>query len=176
MWKFGKREGFSLLEVIIVIAIMAILSGALLGYNRKSSRQLELYSSQAKVAGFLNRAKAFALEKNLVRGGGDACVFGVRFEEPNRMAIFKKTECPAGGLAYSSGADSDIETIFLDGAAAFTSLPCALNNCYVIFEPPYLVTHRADSIGLIKLGIPGQNIFLCVRVTEGGAIFADNCD
>lgn len=56
-----KRGGFTLIEMIIVIAIMAILATVFLSYDKSGERQVILLGEQTKVVALLNRAKALAL-------------------------------------------------------------------------------------------------------------------
>jgi Tfp pilus assembly protein FimT len=182
--------GFSLLEVVVTIGVMMILSGIMLGYNRTSGRQLALYSSQAKVVGFLNRAKAAALEKKDL-ANKKVCAFGVRFRDqskPNSMILFADLPSPNSGCDSNNkiydGQDEYVSELALDegieirdftpssGSGGGAGGSNNQNNIDIVFEPPYLVTHNP---GVIKLAVQGQNIFLCVEVNQGGAVFARNC-
>jgi Tfp pilus assembly protein FimT len=183
--------GFSLLEVVVTIGVMMILSGIMLGYNRTSGRQLALYSSQAKVVGFLNRAKAAALEKKDL-ANKKVCAFGVRFRDqskPNSMILFAdlpsspNSGCDSNNKIYG-GQDEYVSELALDegieirdftpssGSGGDAGGSNNQNNIDIVFEPPYLVTHNP---GVITLAVQGQNIFLCVEVNQGGAVFARNC-
>jgi len=60
-----KRDGFTLIEMLIVIALMAIMATVFLSYDRSGERQVILIGEQAKVVALLNRAKTLAM-------GGDS--------------------------------------------------------------------------------------------------------
>ncbi len=166
--KLHKSAGFTLVETLVVVAITLFLSGLLFTYNRSTDNQVVLAAEQARVAGILFRAKSFALQKNVRYGEADACGFGVRFEIPRAMTLFKDV-CPAN-YEYDEG-DEDLETIMLNGRVEFfdeNRLVCDQNRlCYVIFESPYLVTHNTGTIALRLVGTGDERE---VVVGEGGYI------
>ena len=53
-----KKGGFTIIEMVIVAAIIGILSGMTLIYNRSGAEQLKLFKEEAMVVGILNRARA----------------------------------------------------------------------------------------------------------------------
>jgi len=132
-------KAFSLVEVAIVLMITAFLSAMFIGYNQVSQRQIALSTEQARVVGFLTRAKAFALERNFSVGGGDACGFGVHFPSQDKMVIFKTTPidinrgCETNNFGRVYG--ETIEEMILDKRVRIIGSPPD-----IFFEPPYLTT------------------------------------
>lgn len=168
--------GFTLIEVVIVIGITAFLSALLLTYNRSSDSQIVLSVERAKVVGFLNRAKAFALERNLAKGGEDVCAFGVNFNKGNgTMTLFGAGPGASGtcnDFSPTLGGNSGVETLTLDKRVEFRSFTCTppatcTTSYDAAFEPPYLVTHNPGSI---VLGITGRTDTATVEVGQGGTI------
>lgn len=153
-------RGFTLVEIAIVISITAILSAILLGYNRSSERQIFLYTDQAKVASFLNRAKAFALERRLT-GPEEVCAFGVHFTAPRQMTLFKDL-CPAN-FQYDN--DEALETLLLDNRIEFVSFPTS-----TVFEPPYLTTRNYGNIIIRIVGTTASESQATILVGPGGEI------
>jgi len=54
-------KGFTLIEIIIVVAISALLTGVLVTYSQRSRQQIVLNVEKAKVAELINRAKVLTL-------------------------------------------------------------------------------------------------------------------
>ena len=78
--KYLKAQyGFTLIEIVTVISIIAVLSAVLLVNNRLSESQLNLSTDAAGIASAVSRAKALTLQ-NL---SGDICGYGVSFKFSN---------------------------------------------------------------------------------------------
>ncbi len=56
-----SRKGFTLIEVIVVVAITAILASVLIVYSRRSEQQILLNVEKAKIAQTILRLKSLAL-------------------------------------------------------------------------------------------------------------------
>jgi len=89
----GRQDGFTLLELLVVIGITAVLLSMTLGYSRESTRQLALTSTQAKMLSLINRAKFLSIETFF--GGGRSgdqriCAYGVMVDTSSQeMFIFQ---------------------------------------------------------------------------------------
>ncbi|MFH1192861.1 MAG: type II secretion system protein [Candidatus Jorgensenbacteria bacterium] len=173
------RRGFTLMEVVIVLGITAFLSALLLTYNRSSDSLIVLSVERAKVVGFLNRAKAFALERNLAKGGENVCAFGVNFDKSRgTMKLFRAapsagTNCANGfGTALGNTGTATIETEELDKRVEFQSFTCDVSPCVtsydVVFVPPYLETVNPGSVVLGIVGRLGDTA--AIEVGAGGTI------
>lgn len=120
-------KGFTLLEVVVVVGIIALISSTMLVYNRSAENQIALYRDQALVVGALNRTKALAIEKYNSPG---ACGYGVHVSEYSRsFFIFEDRydetigKCLDAGVytgdfAYTAGEQFG-ETIFLSPQSRF---------------------------------------------------------
>lgn len=168
-----RKKGFTLVEILIVIGVMAIISATLIGYNQSTNKKLALLSDRAKVVGVLQRAKSFALEKR-----GDACAFGVYFEKPGTMIIFgdlpSDDRCAAGNFdkKYDEDEDEKMEEIFLDSRISFFALPGEGNSRNIVFIPPYLETEGGG-----KVKISNGTEETCIEVGTGGQIYSnENCN
>lgn len=73
-----KVWGFTLIEMVVVVGIIALLTTMTLVYNRSGSQQLKLFKEEAVVVGILNQAKALTIEK--FNKEPNTCAFGVHFE------------------------------------------------------------------------------------------------
>jgi hypothetical protein len=84
----GVNKGFTTIEMLVIIGVLSLLSATLLTYSRTGERQIVLVQEQARIIGWLYRAKSFAVAtfgKNEV-----PCGYGVHFEAPNTVIIFKE--------------------------------------------------------------------------------------
>ncbi len=77
---------------------MAFLSATLLSYNRSTTVQVGLRRDQAVVVGFLNRAKALAIEK--YHRESRSCVFGVHFTAGSPTLTLFQDLKPAGDVEF----------------------------------------------------------------------------
>ncbi len=168
----GSLTGFTLIETLVVIAIMGVLSAMLLSYNHVSTTQLALASDQATVAGALNRAKALTLEKYTpgLTAGTTACAYGVHFASSSYIVYGVLGDASCIGVSdYSYGGVATttvIQTLQLNAGVIFTVAPTD-----IYFTPPYL---EAGSIPAGEAAVvltdvkSGQTAK--VTVSSGGAV------
>ncbi len=168
-------SGFTLLEMVIVISIMAIITAVTVGYNRGSNDKLVLFSNQAKVVGVLQRAKSFALQKKEGDEGGLVCAFGVHFEMPRTMIIFRdEASSPNPGFCGEDssnmeydGESEKIEEVKLDPDIAFSSLSCGKKECDILFSTPYL-----DVLGEGVVSLSTGDEIVEVEVGSGAQVYS----
>lgn len=162
------KDGFTLIETLVVISIMMIVSTMLLTFTNSNQTQIALSTSQATLAGVLTRAKALTLAKwtQTSNPAELPCGFGVHFD-PNQttLVIYQDSKvlsstCEAQNHDYVSG--TGIQTVRLDPRIEFDGVPKD-----VVFIAPYLKTSGA---GKITLKVKDKNQRASVEVTEGGSI------
>ncbi|MDZ4231167.1 MAG: type II secretion system protein, partial [Patescibacteria group bacterium] len=91
------RGGFTLLEIVVVIAIITALSSMLLGYSQRNSQQIRLATSQARLANIISRAKALSIQTFFQAQTEEEviCAYGVRFDtDEQKVFIFKDVDTP----------------------------------------------------------------------------------
>ncbi|MDI6717804.1 MAG: prepilin-type N-terminal cleavage/methylation domain-containing protein [Patescibacteria group bacterium] len=184
IFKFcNSREGFTLLELLVVFGIITLLSTGLLFYNRTTESQLILYKDQSKIIGALEKAKAMSIESFSETTA--ACGYGVSFSAPNNIVIFKDLSpsndpnCLDINFAYNGDPAGDCqnyaecaEKISLDKNISFSQLD--LNN--IVFIPPdpavVIDNNPSKSEGVIKIKYSNNNSEKSVKVSASGQITA----
>ncbi|MDE2019517.1 MAG: type II secretion system protein [Patescibacteria group bacterium] len=70
------RQGFTLLEIIVVLGIMVILTGIALSYNHASQTEVALSVEEAKISQFILLAKSLSIATYGSSGSGPGLVCG----------------------------------------------------------------------------------------------------
>src|SRR6185437_14273964 len=107
----GRRNAFTLIEIIIVIAISAVLATIAIGYNRGVQNEVALSVETAKVSQTIITAKSLALTTYTSVGAsaGAICGYGVFFDvAANTYSIFEyvpsaSTLCPTLASTTANG-------------------------------------------------------------------------
>ncbi len=174
-----NRGGFSLMDIIVATAIIAMITSISISYNHSSEEQLRIFKSQSLIAGAINRAKSFAAERYIgkdVPVGSFACAFGVHFDTAKGSVLIFEDIKPATTIytclnadgsytpslaasgSFYNGASELIEEVPLDDAITL-SLPNG--GADVLFVPPDL---SATSTGAFPV---------TARVTSASGRFGD---
>jgi prepilin-type N-terminal cleavage/methylation domain-containing protein len=126
-----NKAGFSLVELLAVIAVLAMLSAILIQYSRTGERQLLLFREQFKLASTLSRAKSLAI--STFNYPDVPCGYGVHFAPPRTFILFRDNaaDCSSSDRIYS-GAGESIVTDELDPFVRFSGLTAS----DILFIPP----------------------------------------
>jgi prepilin-type N-terminal cleavage/methylation domain-containing protein len=93
-----RKEGFTLIEFLVVIATLSVLTSMLVVYSRTSEMQIKLITEQAKIIGVILRSKSLALQVFKEKESPRApCGYGVRFDIANRRYLIFKDNRDAQG-------------------------------------------------------------------------------
>jgi len=127
--KKSSLFGFTLIEMMIVIAIMTIITGTVIGFNRNSDRKLALYREARKVAYSLRQAQTLAMQSKTV-GGKSTCAWEIKVTATASTSYeLIATICKDGPTPE---AKSTQETINLGTIARFR----ISSNTSTVFESP----------------------------------------
>ena len=156
----SSLTGFTLIEVLIVVAISAMLSAIAIGYSGVQRDQTALSVEETKISQFILQARSLAIAtySNAV---GSTCGYGVSFDTSGTYSIFAYvpggTGCPLvsdisyntppSGIIYHEQKYTD-ETwqVYPQGKITFSSSsPDTLSA--VLFYPPDPDTLLFDSSG-----------------------------
>ena len=168
-----------MVEVLIVIAITALLSSFILTYTSTGRDQITLSVEEAKVAQTILRAKSLTLATY----GGDQvpCGYGVNFDyaaKPQTFSLFRYDKKGCADIQYmESQYVTMLSSSTLNDAVRFMDTPDNLE--YIFFVPPNpdtylwqpglnatttsgaisLTTRRGDFIRTVDVNSAGQISF-----------------
>ncbi len=114
-----QKKGFTALEILIVIAIIAIIGGVLLPSFGAMRRDQVLKSAVEDVASALDKARSESLSSR------DSSEYGVHFET-NMAVIFT-------GVAYTAGASSNQE-VAISAPASISAITLSGGGSEVYFD------------------------------------------
>jgi len=157
-----KNSGFTLIEILIVIAISAMLAAITIGYSSVERDQTALSVEETEVSQFILQARSLSIA-TYSNAAGAACGYGVSINPSTQTySIFAYvpggSACPeASNIIYASVADSANEKPYTNetwqvhpqnGITFSTASSSALS--YVLFIPPDPTTLLFNSSGLIS--------------------------
>lgn len=127
----NDRSGFTLVEAVTVLGVLAVVTAVLMVNNRASELQINLNTDIANISNAISRAKALTLQGV---GAPAVCGYGVSFaqgtnDQPDTYTIYSYTDCvnwsggkpivgqggindlSAGLRMYTSGTDQFIKNV-----------------------------------------------------------------
>lgn len=178
-----QNRGFSLIEVLVVIAIISILAAILLGYSRNNSRQIFLTSLISKTEALIANARASSIQTFFNNPSDVICAHGVQFDvDAQKAYVFQFIEEPGSCPDEARINDYRDPSKFkrLDGSSnqvSFESNQFSVelgeSSFYMIFIPPDPVTIFEDSIAESEtLNIRVDNLKGSVTMTKYGQVDA----
>ncbi len=186
--RIHSRRGFSLLDVIVATAIIAMITGISITYNHSSEDQLRIFKAQALIVGAVNRAKSYAAERFIgknVPSGSFACAFGVHFDAAARKAVIFEdikatttiytclnadgTYSPSLSAAgeYYNGPNEMIDEVSIDDQLAMS---IKSGGADILFVPPDLsaISNGAFPLVVRLAGLSGG--YSDTSITAGGQV------
>lgn len=133
-----QNKGFTLIEVLVVISVLAMLTSMLVVYSRSSENQIKLITEQSKIIGVILRAKLLAFQA-FKEETVPPCSFGVHFDSPNRKyLIFRETDRDAqnkciNNKRYGPGEELTGQIFTLPEGITFSK---PTKNLDILFVPP----------------------------------------
>ncbi len=132
--EFG--EGFTIIELTITIAIVALLSATIVGYQRDAGNRRELTLDAQKVMQDLRRVQNYALSAKAALCGTQTVVvnYGVRFVPSTNLAVYQIFKDCSGNKLWASSETE--ETVRLSYSSIRTISPNYGGTLQVVFIPP----------------------------------------
>lgn len=182
----GRRAvasaGFTLAELLIVVAITALLASVLIVYSRKGEGPVILIRERSTLIDVLHEAKARTIETRRGGAGIFACGYGVHFDFLNASyTLFGDapaggaTECLAGAN-YTGNRSFDfgeeVKTVKIDQSVALISNDPSFSH--ILFIPPDPKTYLLPSLSnAITLSLQSSAGLLKTTITDVGQITTD---
>lgn len=193
----ARRRGMTLVEIGVVLAILAILSGILVTSQSVGRDQLAMIHDSAIVSGLLYRAKSMTLQRfsaTNAASGREICAFGVHFSVTDQQALLFGDVAGLNGLCKVRGVyqgnryyDSAEDIAFPDdgGYVPDPRIQFSLkdgnssspNEFDILFIPPDPTPTSTDSVGAafpfpleIRLALRQGTLISKIGVTESGQI------
>lgn len=165
--KSQTRDGFTLVEILVVVSITAMLSSVLILYSRTGERQILLFREQSKVINLIARAKSLALQTYI--DGTSSCGYGIHFALPDTMILFRDiaADCETSDNIYS-GSDEDFSHLILNSGIVFS----AADVSDILFIPPDpIIKLNPDQVsGIITLQTADGGTQARIKVNNSGQI------
>lgn len=141
--KFIKGEGFTIIELLAVIAITVILGTLLLTNTREPSRKFDLRRGVQTLSADFRKAQALAISSQLTECGPITKVsnYGLRIRENNSTSTVYSifADCNQNNQFDSSGSDDFIvETTILSNVFVNLTDPSSGGIDYldIVYSPP----------------------------------------
>ncbi|KKU19686.1 MAG: hypothetical protein UX31_C0019G0013 [Candidatus Nomurabacteria bacterium GW2011_GWA1_46_11] len=179
-----NRKGFTLIEIVVVMGVVAVLSSLMLGYSQRNSKQVLLATSQAKLASIFARAKFLSIQSFFYSGPRNEiiCGHGVGIDtDTKKIFIFQD-------IIDEGPCSKDLDDYELDAGdkilggelnqlnLADKGVNITTDSEYVIFIPPEPVVKFSGSTEESSVFISdadNENFKLGVTVTKDGQIRMD---
>ena len=177
-----NKKGFTLIELVVVMAITAVLISMVLGYSKESTRQLVLTSTQAKMLSLINRAKFLSIETFF--GGGRSgdqriCSYGVRVDRSNQeIFIFQdlssSAECPGNSNnVYDNGEElsGELNRVNLkDTVITFTENTTLTEAVFIPPDPKTKINNSGATEARVEVKIREGKGQFTITINNAGQI------
>lgn len=173
-----RRDGFTILEMLVVISVMTTLSGILVIYSRTSENQILLFKEQAKIVSTFFRAKTLA-SQTFSETDPKPCAYGVALSGAE-FYIFKDLPDPAepGDCTTANkqfdGTTSDevFEVIPLDERLVLSSAETSFDEVIFVPPDPSTILNRSAAVAMaqVVVKISGGDSGLGVKINDAGQI------
>lgn len=131
-----RNKGFTLLEMLVVLAIMGIIAVLILANYRQGQKNYVLTQAAQKLAGDIRGAQNMAVAGAEVSGYSQIGGFGIYINDANSYSLFLNTASnPANGCQTGAVSSPPLKTINLPGGITINN-----TGTNVFFAPPRPLT------------------------------------
>lgn len=159
---YPKRAGFTLIEVLIVIAISTMLSALVITYSSVSRNDVSVSVEAAKISQTIFQAKTLAIAT--YANSSSSCGYGVSFDyTAGTYSIFAYD--PSGVPPSPCPNDTTIESISPDEMVKYSDM-----TWKVPVAKGVLLKQKDDSVALVLFYPPDPKVFIS---RDDGSTFTD---
>ena len=163
----SMKRGFSITEMLIVIAIIGVLSAILIPGYGAFQRQLSLQRSAVKLAQDIRKAQGMAIaSEELPSGGVCKTGYGVYFDEYWQSGEKYRLYADTSGEDefFTSGADTILKEIELEKKIFISGIDTSNGKVSINFKPPDPVVKIKEESAAGDL--TETTITLCIEGTD----------
>jgi prepilin-type N-terminal cleavage/methylation domain-containing protein len=170
----NTKNGFTLIEMLVVIGIISILSGIFIVYSRTGEQQIVLFKEQAKVMAAVSRAKILGISafRESSTEAGSSCGYGVHIELPNTVIIFKDIaqNCELSDQRYTPANPSEkFESFQLDPRVKLDVMTSLTDIVFIPPDPSVVITPDQDQAVIVIKTIDDKSS-ATIKVNSAGQI------
>lgn len=165
-------KGFTLIEILVVMAITVVMSGLLVSHFNRAS--IDLTQTRTLVQDAVREAQSLALS-GAAYGESYRCGYGVHFEAQTYTVFAgpdaEATDCSLFGKTYEPGTTEDVRVGIIPNPSITIDV-----SVDIFFEPPKPTTYLDGSSeeGDVDIRIIQGN-GVCGTDTSGRAVSSDDC-
>jgi prepilin-type N-terminal cleavage/methylation domain-containing protein len=128
-----SRRGYTIIELLVVVAITALLAGFVFSIGGNGRQQLTLMVERAKIAQVIFRARSLAI--STYNQPVPPCAYGVHFDYGHgTYALNSYTGTPCSSISNVSGVSTPVETYKLGAGVVYGTGSSPLSD--ILFFPP----------------------------------------
>lgn len=169
LYNLNMTRGFTIIEILVSLGIMALLTSLLLLYSRTGEKQIMLFKEQAGLVSAVLRAKSLSIQTFSEQA--PACGYGIRFNlADNNFVLYKDSapNCEEANRSYDPG--EELETHDLPADLQFTQLDLT----DVVFVPPdpktFLDQDPSKKEALVRIGTADGTAEITVKINNAGQV------
>jgi prepilin-type N-terminal cleavage/methylation domain-containing protein len=136
------KKGFTLIEMLIVLAITALLSGLAIAYTHVGQNQIALSIEESKIAQLILEAKELSIA-TYNSASGVTCAYGVSFDFANSTYSL---------FAYNSAASPSIPggRLVCPSLSSTTAAGAVATSAMQMYQPGSWQIHTAQGVKLVN--------------------------
>lgn len=164
----NRYSGFTLIELSVVIAIMAIMGGASFVSLQSSKASARLQAAQREVTATIKQAQSYALQGR-TQPSAKVCGYGVRFTDENEYEIFYKVPTPGNICAAGAYESSSAEILQLENGVVLSNFVSVDTEIY--FSIPFGTASGSFAGDSMTFEYPaGSGVTKTINISSNGSI------
>jgi len=165
-------KGFTLLEMMVVVAIISLMSVLVMGNYNSQKKAKEMQFSAQKIADSIRKAQNYSINIKKLEGYNVSGGYGIHFIAGNSFTIFLDDSVDRN-KTYGVE-DHDVETVELPSGVNIESLNggAVVGAADLVFEPPYGNVHMSFD-GTLQTSTP--SLSLSIEIKRSGESCPEFC-